>query len=101
LADQGYVHALREHRHDLKVKDVRETHSWNGADAARPEAGPRLAYSVREAAAVLGVSQSTMHRLVREGEVPSITIGSRVLVPVKAFAEWVDSRVEAGGRDHE
>ena len=40
-----------------------------------------LMLSVMEVAGLLGVSQSSAYKLVREKDFPSLTIGSRVLIP--------------------
>jgi excisionase family DNA binding protein len=41
----------------------------------------RLAVSVKEAARLLGISPEVAYRAVQEGEIPSIRIGGRILVP--------------------
>lgn len=44
--------------------------------------GPdRLTLTVEEAAATLGISRASAYEAVRRGEIPSIRIGRRVLVP--------------------
>ena len=39
--------------------------------------------SVEEAASVLGVGRGTAYRGVRNGDIPSIKVGKRILVPVE------------------
>lgn len=51
---------------------------------------PRLTLTVTEAAAALGVSRSTAYKLVRTGEIPSLRLGSRIVVPVEALRRCVD-----------
>jgi excisionase family DNA binding protein len=41
----------------------------------------RRAFSVREAARMCGVSRATLYRLLKEGKIKTIKIGSRRLVP--------------------
>jgi excisionase family DNA binding protein len=48
-----------------------------------------LTTSVSEAAHVLGISRSLAYRAVRAGEIPSIRIGDRVLVPRKLLEQMV------------
>jgi excisionase family DNA binding protein len=48
--------------------------------AARGEAGRNL--SVQEAADRLGVSRSTIYNKLKAGEISSVTIGSRRLIPM-------------------
>lgn len=52
-----------------------------------------VALTIADAARVLGLSKSTISQLARERTIPSLRIGSRVLVPVKALQEWVDGRL--------
>lgn len=49
-----------------------------GAVSAAPE---RLTLTVEEAGALLGISRAFAYEAVRRGEIPSIRIGRRVLVP--------------------
>jgi excisionase family DNA binding protein len=41
----------------------------------------RRAFSVREAARMCGVSRATLYRLLKEGKITTVKIGSRRLVP--------------------
>ncbi|WP_390623414.1 helix-turn-helix domain-containing protein [Subtercola endophyticus] len=47
-----------------------------------PELEGRLTISVTEAAKVLGVSRDQAYLGVRTGEIPSLKIGARIVVPV-------------------
>jgi excisionase family DNA binding protein len=47
----------------------------------------RLVLSVEEAAQVLRISRGLAYELVRRGDIPSIRLGRRVLVPVAALRE--------------
>lgn len=57
----------------------------------------RLSYSVAESARALGVSISTIERAVREGSLPSFTLGRRRLIPADGLAAWVREQAEGGG----
>ena len=52
---------------------------------------PKLTYSTREVAAMLGVSRPTIDRLVADGHLPSVNLGStrRTLIPAWAIEELV------------
>lgn len=52
---------------------------------------PKLTYSTREVAAMLGVSRPTVDRLVRDGVLPSVDLGStrRTLIPAWALEQLV------------
>ena len=41
----------------------------------------RLLYTVEEAARVLGISRSFAYEAIQRGEIPSMRIGRRILVP--------------------
>ena len=50
----------------------------------------RLAYSIEDGAAQLGIGRTLMFDLVRRGSVPSIKVGKRRLIPARALSEWVE-----------
>lgn len=47
--------------------------------------------SVREAAEILGISRAHAYDCVRTGEIPSISFGRRVVVPVRALDELLNA----------
>ena len=52
----------------------------------------RLGYSVKETAGTLGISDKTVRRLIQEGRIPAVRIGSRrLLVPRSAILRWLES----------
>lgn len=62
-------------------------------------AGPeRLTLTVEEAAALIGISRAFAYEAVRRGEIPSIRIGRRVLVPRTALERLLQlpSELEPG-----
>lgn len=61
----------------------------------RPPSGPTtepLALRPREAARALGVSESTLDRLTRAGEIPFVAAGRCRLYEVSVLKEWLSSR---------
>lgn len=52
-----------------------------------------ITLTVADAARVIGLSKSTISELARSGTIPSLRIGSRVLVPVKALEQWIQDRL--------
>lgn len=50
----------------------------------------RQFYTVIEVAEMLGISRATAYRAIADGEIPSITIRGRVLVP----KWWVDQLLQ-------
>ena len=58
----------------------------------------RLAYSVRETAAILGLSVSNTYDLVSRGLLPSRTVRGRRLIPKRLLEQWLESgQVTASG----
>lgn len=58
---------------------------------AEPAKLPKLTYSTREVASLLGVSRPTVDRMVADGHLPSVDLGStrRTLIPALAIEELV------------
>ena len=46
--------------------------------------------SVQELAEQMGISLPKAYELVKEPGFPSIRIGTRIIIPVDAFHEWLD-----------
>jgi len=51
----------------------------------QPEKDERLALSVDEAAALLGISRSLAYDLCARGDLPSLRLGRRILIPRRAL----------------
>lgn len=52
----------------------------------------RLTLSIAEAALHLGVSKNSVYAAARTGQLPTIVIGRRILVPVKALEKLLEDR---------
>ena len=46
---------------------------------------------------VLGVSSTTAYEVMHNEDVPSLRIGSRLIVAKEKFIEWVNSQTERNG----
>ena len=55
----------------------------------------RLALTVSEAADAVGISERHFRSML--SEIPHVYIGSRVVIPVEPFKEWLRKRAEAQG----
>ena len=55
-----------------------------------------LMLSVPEVASVLGISRAGAYELVREKGFPSLTIGSRILIPRDKLIAWIDAKSSRG-----
>ncbi len=58
--------------------------------------GERLALSVEEAGGLLGISRDLAYDLVARGELPSVRLGRRLVVPRRALEEALGRLTEAG-----
>jgi len=54
-----------------------------------------LAYSIKDAAAALGIGRTTLYALIKCGEIAPIKIGTRTLVPHVALEQFLERRREA------
>jgi excisionase family DNA binding protein len=59
----------------------------------------RLTYTVPEVARLLGVSRMTAYSAVRGGDIPSIRIARRVLVPLAAIDRMLADAVRAASTE--
>ena len=55
--------------------------------------GDKLAYSMTEAAEVLGVSCPTVYTLAKRADFPSFKVGTRTLISAEGLQEWVAAQV--------
>lgn len=49
----------------------------------------KLTFSVKEAADLLGISKPKMYDLLREGEIRSLRVGKKIIIPRKALDDWL------------
>ncbi len=100
----GHHNTSREHRaHDDPFVEADNVASASPIPVAQPTADATadrfvaamepLMISVADAARVLGLSKSTIGKLALDRTIPSLRVGSRVLLPVKALSEWIDGRL--------
>jgi len=61
----------------------------------------RLAYSVPEAAELLGVGTATLYAYVRAGLIPHVRIGRRIVIPAKALEEWMNQKAQESWRSYD
>jgi excisionase family DNA binding protein len=51
----------------------------------------RAVLSVKEAAKALGLNQNGVYEAVNRGDIPSLRVGGRILIPRVAFDRWLES----------
>ena len=54
----------------------------------------RLTYTVTEAAVLLGISRTSAYECVRRGEIPSLTLGRRVVISRVVLERMLDGGLE-------
>ena len=63
---------------------------------------PKLAFTVDETAFALGVSASTVRKIVRDDPTfPYVRIGKRILINRDALAKWWDEKLSGGSTPDE
>ncbi len=55
----------------------------------------RITLTIVEVAALLGISRALAYELVKRGELPSLRLGRRVVVPRKALEAFVEAATRA------
>lgn len=53
-----------------------------------------LALSPAKAADLLGVSRTVINNLMYSGELPSVKVGKRRLIPVKSLENWLEQKLQ-------
>lgn len=53
-----------------------------------------LMLSVNQVAKVLGISRTSAYDLVKEKNFPSLTIGSRIIVPKEELILWIKNQIK-------
>lgn len=54
-----------------------------------------LVYSVTEAARALGIGRSLAFELAKSGELPTVRLGRRRVIPRHLLLDWLESRSRA------
>lgn len=52
-----------------------------------------IAYTVPEAAALLGISEESVYEAIRRNEFPHVKIGRLIRIPKRRFEAWVNGGV--------
>ncbi len=63
---------------------------------SEPAVEERVTYTVAEVAPMLGIGERQAYEAVHAGTIPSIRIGTRILIPRRALQRLLDA-----GDDHE
>ena len=60
----------------------------------------RVVLTVAEVGLLLGISRTLAYEAVRRGELPSIRVGRRILVPQARLKDWLNSLEAASEKGH-
>ena len=86
--DEHTSQLIKRHRPGL-------LNSFTGMASEKPKPAlfeNRVAFSVSEAAFLLGVSNRTVERLVRKGELRIRRVGRRILIPKDELEAWLNRK---------
>ncbi len=56
----------------------------------------KLMLSIEEVAEKLGLSRNYAYKLVSNGTLPSVQVGTRKLIPVDALNKWIEANTKGG-----
>ena len=51
----------------------------------------KLTYTVTEAAELLGIGRTAAYEAARTGQLPTVRIGKRILVPIEALSRFLEN----------
>lgn len=80
----------RGRSHYSGVEAIYLDNEHQGGTTGEVGGAARLAVSVEEAAEMLGVSRGTAYNLVRTGDIPSLKLGRRIVVPLQRLLALVE-----------
>jgi excisionase family DNA binding protein len=78
------------------MNTIAETQYKGGFRMAKmAENDDRLVLAVPEAARALGVNPRTVYRLVEQGAIPFIKLGTRIAIPRRELEQWIAEQAAA------
>ncbi len=51
----------------------------------------KLAYTIKETAATLGIGRTTIYAAIRDGKIAAVKLGHRTLIPADEIRQWMAS----------
>lgn len=52
-----------------------------------------IVYSVTQVAQMLGISRTSAYTLCKNGVIPSMQLGKRIVIPISKFNDWIEKGV--------
>jgi len=65
--------------------------------AKQVEEIPRLLLDAHDTAVALSICERKLWELTKQGDLPCVRIGRRVLYDPRALAVWIDGQMQSGG----
>ena len=62
----------------------------------QPMPGTKMTLSVSEAAEMIGISKPKVYDLIRDGELISIHVGKKIVIPKQSVIDWLSGGVNNG-----
>ena len=76
---------------------AREPEHLDNSTSQQSSPGTKMTLSVREAAALIGISKEKVYELINDGELPAIHIGPKRVIPWQAILDWVEKGMNHDG----
>ncbi len=61
----------------------------------------RRTYTVKEAAQVIGISESHAYEMIRQKQIPALKLGRKVVIPVHLLEAWLEGGGTSGQKPEE
>ena len=70
----------------------------DNSTSQQPKPSTKMTLSVNEAAELIGISRPKVYDLLRDGTLPSIHVGKKIVIPRQAVIDWL-SEGESNGKE--
>ena len=70
----------------------------DNSTSQQPKPSTKMTLSVNEAAELIGISRPKVYDLLRDGTLPSIHVGKKIVIPRQAVIDWL-SEGENNGKE--
>jgi excisionase family DNA binding protein len=94
---QAIINEVSVKEESLRRRDLNSSRLVNTNDTINDQQ-KRLVMSVSEVAKLFGLSRSATYQAVHSGQIPSIRVGSRILIPRVALSRFLNE--VANGKEH-
>ena len=68
---------------------LQEPEHLDNSTSQQSSPGTKMTLSVREAAALIGISKPKMYELIHSNEIPSIHVGKKIVIARQALMDWL------------